>query len=136
MTSLLFEGLEAYCLGNAYLGAAVDARVYNTMLPQGAVLPAVTFQDISGVDPAPTMQGQSGVERTRIQFTVWSKDPTTGSKIADVLKRIFNGFRGWMGQAVQVGAVLYQSSQNMGRLPGQNVYQRTVDFMFVHEVRG
>lgn len=66
------------------VSALVGSRVYPLTLPQGALLPALTYQVISGVGEADTQSGP-GVQRRRVQFNCWAATYGAACQLADAL---------------------------------------------------
>lgn len=79
MTTTLYEDLRAHLVGSV---AAVEGRVSPVYLPQGAPLPALTYQRIS--DPAEdTLSGRSRLRHPRYQITVWAPTYAMAHEVAE-----------------------------------------------------
>jgi hypothetical protein len=127
-TVFIEQGLRAWAMADPYLVSLIDARWYGPVMEQGSALPCVTVQQIGSADEAPTHQGHSGLERARLQVTVWSSCQMRAIQISERIKRRIDGFRGSLG-GMPVGRVAVASTVDMGREPGQNVYQRVVELI-------
>lgn len=65
------RAIIARLLQSTALGALVDRRVHHKIRPQGAPLPAVVINKISGV-PARRLDGVITITTTRIQVDCWA----------------------------------------------------------------
>lgn len=54
----------------------VSNRIYPVLIPQGATLPAITYQRVSGWHEH-TLQGYTGMENPQIQVDCWSNSYST-----------------------------------------------------------
>jgi hypothetical protein len=63
--------LRMLLLGQPALAALLGERVYPVTLPQGATLPAITYQVISGAGEGDGHTGP-GLSRRRYQFDCWA----------------------------------------------------------------
>jgi hypothetical protein len=107
-------------------------RWYGATLEQGATLPAVTVQQISGVDAGETHQGHSGLERERYQITIWSGCRQKLVHLTWAINRQFHAFRGRLGGpgGLMVQRVAKLNQVDMGRNGPRDAYQRALDFVF------
>lgn len=128
------EAIRAHALGDSAITALIDQRWYIIDLPQGASVPAVTMQQISGV-PEHNHSGHSGQENSRWQFTVWSSCYQKASRLSWAIERRFDAFRGQWGSPEQgwwdVGRCTKVGRVTM-RNPEQKLYQIVLDFYITH----
>ncbi len=73
--------------------ALVADRVYPSTLPQNAVLPAVTFRQISGPPVGDSNDGPSRLFRPRFEVNAWDTDYARAVAVAKAV-RVLRGFRG------------------------------------------
>lgn len=98
----------------------ISNRAYPVKLPQNPVLPAVTYQIISAV-PTYSHDGDSNLDFTRVQFTVWA---TTFSGLKSVEEQLRTTLRSLPGGRV--------SNKTDGYEPTTQTYQRTIDIIVPH----
>lgn len=127
------QGLRAWAMADTYLVALIGDRWFGPMLPAGVDLPAVTVQLISSIDESPTHQGHSGLERARLQVTVWSACWTRAIQISERIKRRIDNLTGTLG-GIPVGRVAVVGTIDQGRESGRNVYQRSIDLVIWYRV--
>lgn len=73
------------------LTALVGTRIYPMQVPQGAVLPAVTYQRISTIR-AQDLRGSTGLADPRIQVDSWAESYTTAKAVAQEVRRALDGY--------------------------------------------
>lgn len=127
-TIYIEQGLRTWAMADPYLVSLIDARWYGPVMEQGSALPCVTVQQIGSADEAPTHAGHSGLERARLQVTVWSSCQMKAIQISERIRRRIDGFSGSLG-GMHVGRVAVATVADLGREPGQNVYQRVVELV-------
>lgn len=92
--------LRAHLLSQAPIAAIIGTRFYPQQLPQGATLPAVTYQRIAGQSLI-DHQGDAGLGRARIQLDCWAPAGNTGYQqtvsMAESIRAAISGYRGPMG---------------------------------------
>lgn len=92
--------LRTHFLAQAPIAAIVGTRMYPLQLPQGATLPALTYQVISGVSEI-THDGPSDLGNRRIQIDCWAPSGNTGYQqvveLAGAVRRAVSGYMGSMG---------------------------------------
>ncbi len=102
----LREALYTYLSGYAGLNALVGDRIYPIVLPQKAVMPAVTYQKIS--EPQVHVSGaDSGPYCPRYQFSCWG---TTYDEACDVAVQVRTALRDYTGVMGGAGGVTVQRS--------------------------
>lgn len=73
-------------------------------LPNDATYPYVTVHKIMGDDPAKTLDGPSGLQRTVMQINVWSPDYEEANSTKDAIKDALIGVFGPVGSLTVEGA--------------------------------
>lgn len=86
--------IRARLVGDSVVSALVDGRVYMTLLPAGAVMPAVTFMQVSR--RAMGAHDATGASAKRYQFSCWSNDANQTVALAEAVERALRGWRGAM----------------------------------------
>jgi len=97
--AILEEGIAAFLIADATIGALVGDRIYPLFIPQGATLPCITYQRIS--TPRIVTHDSSGatgdLTHPRFQFDAWATTQKEAKQIADGLRTVLHGKRGAMG---------------------------------------
>ena len=88
----LLDGIAALLAADAGFAAAVPGPIADTLLPEGATLPALTYQVVGGEED-PTFD-TAGLARVRVQFDVRAADGDSARAGRKNLIRVLNGFRG------------------------------------------
>lgn len=131
----LAEGMRAHALADPQLAALLSDdemfRWYGPVLEQASDLPAVTVQQIAGMDSAATHQGHSGLERARYQITIWSACRPKLVQLTWAIHRRFHNWRGSMG-GIQVQHSEKVGQVDLGQNGPRNTYQRALDFVFLY----
>ncbi len=74
--------------GNATITALTGERIYPLWLPQGEPLPAVTFQEIAGVDDM-TTDGPLGLVDGRYQINCWAGTHAPCGQLFEAVRALF-----------------------------------------------
>lgn len=88
----LMDGIAALLAADAGFAAAVPGPICDTLLVEGAQLPALTYQVVGG-QAKPTFDG-SGVQKWRVQFDVRAADADSAVAGRDNLIRVLNQYSG------------------------------------------
>jgi len=121
------KAIRKYLADNVSL---VSGRVYSMKLPQGCVLPAVTFQRISTV-PLYSHEGFSHYTECRFQVSCWAVKHGDVREIASEVRDILEGYKGMMG-ATYVHRAFCIGDIDMYE-PATNIYHAPLDFMVAFE---
>jgi hypothetical protein len=89
------EAFTAYLLAHPGLKALINDRFYPDELPQGTVLPAVSYIKISDVKDH-TLTGQSKLENPIFQFTTFAYTKKVTKEVAEQLKAALSDYQGIM----------------------------------------
>jgi hypothetical protein len=119
----------------AYLSAtlSVGDRIYPLTLPQGVVLPAVTYQLVGGEGPLHShgdVQGGEGpmrptFQRSRVQLGCWGDSARAAEVLAAEVEAAVDGFTGAWGD-VPIASALVEISIDDWR-PDVGKYRRVID---------
>lgn len=137
MTNYLEAAIRTHILNDPVLASKLsDEGVYFSSLPQEAEPSSIVLQEVSGVDPSPTHNGRSGVQRRRFQFTIWTDCVLKRVEIKTRLDRVFDSKAIEVGGSggVYCGRVAKVGQVDLGKDPGRNLYLYAVDFMFDEQV--
>ncbi len=127
----LGDGLFGYLSTTLSIGD----RVYPLTLPQGAVLPAVTYQLVGGEGPLHShtdAQGGDGThhptfDRSRVQLSCWADSARAADVLAAEVSAAVDGFTGSWGD-VAIASALVDISIDDWR-PDVAVYRRIIDVL-------
>ena len=90
------QAFTAHLLAYVGLKALIDAKLFPEELPQGTVLPAVSYIKISDVKDR-TLSGQSKLERPMFQFTAFGTTKASARAVSNQIKLALCDFTGQMG---------------------------------------
>lgn len=93
------EAIVSILLADLNLVALIGNRVYPNYVPQGAAVPAVTYQRISGPRDH-TFDGPSGLVKSRYQLNSWADTYGDMESVADAVRIAMDGFSGTIGGRV------------------------------------
>ena len=128
LSQALFNYLSTY----AGLASLVSTRVYPVALPQGATLPAVTYQRVSTVRRRTFGAPRLG-RQARFQFTVWASSYADREAIALQLIAALEGYSGTMGGGSGVVVLAIQGEGETDDYgPTAKVWQAALDFTITH----
>jgi hypothetical protein len=90
------EALIARLLADTGVAAIAGARVFPGSRPQGAALPAVVLNRISG-GPLYADDGEVGLEQARIQIDCWAESYAAAKLLARAVTASLSAFEGTVG---------------------------------------
>jgi hypothetical protein len=123
----LEAGLVAHLQSDPNVAALVATRVYPIRLPQSVTLPALTFQQVSGVRDL--VHGQpSGMANPRIQITSWAATYAAANGLARAVRIALNGVDAVMGEpsGIRVTALLVNEIELFE--PDAQIHQHVQDY--------
>lgn len=131
----LEDDLRTYLCGQSTITAIIGTnpqRMYGTVLSQGAVLPAITYQTISAKH-GDVLLSAAGFCWTRIQLNCWAETSTGTRTLAEAIRQLLHGYHGTMGSTV-VQAVLLDNENDAYEPPvdakALGAFCRMVDYRF------
>jgi hypothetical protein len=126
------EALFAHLKAFTGLKSLVDERIYPLVLPQKAVLPAVTYQKISG-ERLHKLQGDTGFTRPVYQLSCWAENYAQCKAVAEQVRLSLQNYSGFMGgtEGVAVGAVLLEGEAE-GYESDTGTFYINMDFQFYY----
>lgn len=127
------ESIRSYLSNNYPVSNLVGSRIYSVRLPDGATLPALTYQRIS-TDRAFSHDGASDYSRPRFQFKAFSESYQTARATADALIKALDGYKGYMSN------IFVHSSRVENDFdfqdPDSSLYNVVVDVMISYRREG
>ena len=131
--AVLEEGIAAFLIADATIGAVVDNRIYPLMIPQGAILPCLTYQRIS--TPRIVTHQSSGatgdLTNPRFQFDAWGVTQKEVKAISDALRAVLHGKRGAMGGVTIRAAIAENEEPEFD--PDSELYRSRSDYIIWQE---
>ena len=129
------EALYRHLINFTGVKAIVVARVYPLMLPQKCLLPAVTYQKISG-ERLHSLQGDTGYTTPVFQITSRAESYAQCKTLAEQIRLSLQNFTGIMGgtDGIDIGAVLLLGEIE-GYEPDTSGWFNHMDFQFHYEER-
>jgi hypothetical protein len=121
------EGLWDYLSTNVPLAGAW----WPLRIPDGATMPAGTYQRISSAPSATTHSGGTALMRRRYQLTVFSDRHGAGLEAARDIVTTLNGVRTTM-DGYDVTAILVDDAEDIDPEP-RGLYRQRVDIMLTSE---
>jgi hypothetical protein len=106
------DRLYAYLTQLPTLQPITGARVFPVALPQGGVVPAITYQQISGTNPYRS-QTDEGPEVGRYRLSCWGKTLEDANRVRDAIVEDFKAGGGPAGSNVRDGGGFDQDPQTL-----------------------
>ena len=105
-------------------------RIYPNLLPQGCAMPAITYQQISGVRDY-VMGGVTGVAEPSYQVTCWAKTYAGATALAKVVRELLNCYQGTVSETV-VQLIMLNDEGDIPQFPPETKelvkYGKRLDF--------
>jgi hypothetical protein len=88
--------------GSEPLNTLVSGRVYEEIMPQKEVYPAIVYQIVGGDRPSYSLDGANGQVENRLQVTCYATSGILRRALADTFRKAIDGYRGqWGGTEIQ-----------------------------------
>ena len=100
-------------------GTTAGSRVYPLQLPQGVVLPACTYSQVSD-PPEHTHSGRSSLRRPRFQINCWGETYLAAKTLAAEVIALLDGFSGTMGSTTAYAGFVEDGRDNMDPVTGRH----------------
>ena len=117
------QALYTLMSNDSTLGGYVGTRIYPSIVPQGAAIPAITYQQISGFRDN-VMTGPTGLVESRFQINCWAETYRETRILSNAVENILDGFVGTV-EKVTIQAIFCVDEGDMPQIsPGANVLKR------------
>jgi hypothetical protein len=128
------EGIVYRLKNYSGLSALVGDRIYPLKLPQGVILPAVTYQRISTPRVITHDQGTGGLAMPRFQFSAYDDGYSSVKAVIKQIREALNGYKGTPGgtDTVLVHGAFAEDEQDFDD-PDSGLYWSTIDFFIYHQ---
>jgi len=105
------------------IAAIVSTRIYPNIVKQGVSMPALTYQQISGLRDE-LLEGPSGLVESRFQINCWSDLYSETRDLADAIENKFDGLDGTFN-GVEIEAIHLIDESDIPQFPaGTDVIKR------------
>jgi hypothetical protein len=124
------EGIITKLLATSGVTALVSDRVHPGRRPQASALPAIDIASISGA-PVYTNDGESGLERARVEINCWGSTYTSAKTVARAVKAALSAFFGEAG-GINFQYILLDTERDMnetGSNQAEYLYRTSLDFI-------
>lgn len=123
--------MRALLVAHAPLTALVPApRVFAGIIPQGALLPAISIQEISGAENSTLARLQATTQnRSRVQVTVVTKSLADQKRIISAAKLGPGIHRGTFASYKTLSVMPESVGPDMNNLDDDGIYEQSRDFM-------
>jgi hypothetical protein len=110
--------------------AIVKDRVYPVKLPQGSVIPAISYQLVSGSPMSQCHNEPSAMPSDMYQINCWAQTSDLAAKLKEAVKKTLDGQGGWWdgeGGKLRVDACIYKGQREISDPEGR-LFCRQTDF--------
>lgn len=123
-------GIRTYLLTKTAVTDIVGTRIYPTVLPQNATLPAIVF-DVFGGTPDDVLTGSSGSFRAVVDIECISTNHITSNDLAEQVRLVTQGYFGAMGdEQVNASRLFSRSETYVQPIDGSDVGRHVVSITF------
>mgnify|MGYP003627568974 CR=1 FL=1 len=123
-------GIRTYLLTKTAVTDIIGTRIYPTVLPQNATLPAIVF-DIFGGTPDDVLTGSSGSFRAVVDLECISTNHITSNDLAEQVRLVTQGYFGAMGdEQVNASRLFSRSETYVQPIDGSDVGRHVVSITF------
>lgn len=127
------EALIARLLGSAAVIALISNRVFPGAVPQGAPMPAIVLNVLTGA-PLYADDGECGLAETRVQIDSWADSYAAAKKLGRAVHQALSAFDGTVN-GVEFQSVTLEDERDL-RESGANAaeyrYRNSRDFIVWH----
>lgn len=124
------EGIIARLLATSGVEALVSTRVYPGRRPQASALPAIDLGRVSGA-PVYSNDGETGLERARIEINCWAATYTSAKTVARAVKAALSAFFGEAG-GINFQYILLDTERDLpetGANQAEYLHRTSLDFI-------
>jgi hypothetical protein len=102
---MIETGLFALFSADAGVSAAVGDRIYPVLLPTGAVMPAITFQIVSG-QTKPGLKTR-GLQRWRLQVDCWGESYLDAATAREAVVKLLDMHNATLSDGTRLQAAIF-----------------------------
>lgn len=101
-------GLRLFLLELTGIAEVVVDRIYPQMLPEGAIVPAITYQTISS-NVSYVSSGQSCYQQVDYQLDHWALTREEVTSLEDLTRQRLSGYRGRWPGGIRIGGIFQKN---------------------------
>ena len=131
------ESLISLLLSDSGLAALVSNRIHPGSLPQGATLPAIVMNRISG-GPQYADEGETGLNEARVQFDCWAATYSQAKLVARAVIDRLSAFDGVVGTTTFANIMLddERDLRETGSNAAEYSFRTSLDFSVWTQTQG
>ncbi len=118
---------------NTSVIAYVGDRIYPGYIPQGAALPAVTYNQIGGIRSY-THSGPAGLVDGHWQITAWTESYAVMDALAGHIRDAFNGYSGVVNSR-HISIIFIENETDVTALEAEEItkYGKAIDIQILYQ---
>ena len=109
------KAIRTVLAGDTDVAAVVSTRIYPVLIPQGAALPAITYQLLSS-EPFAAHDGHTGHTKDRFQINCYSTSYATAKDLAEKVRLALSGYSG-TSESVVISEIHHQGTTDTFTAP-------------------
>jgi len=133
--SVIEEALQKILVDDGGVGTLAANRIYNAVLPQGATVPAITWQRIA-TPRLRDLDGAEGSAQPRFQINCWGDEPSEPGALANAVRAALQDYEGTV-LAVYIKDIWVEDEGDLFEAAVGNLqrrrYGRRLDIIVWHE---
>lgn len=95
----LDAAIYSHVITDAAVSAIIESRFFPGAIPEGQILPAAVYQQISAVHDE-TLDGADGLANARFQLSAWAATRIAAKALAETIRLRLQSYRGTLGSVV------------------------------------
>lgn len=124
------KAIKSILVADATVLALVSTRVYPNWVPQGASMPAISFNQVSGIRDY-SMDGADGMAQTLYQIDCWATTYSETRDLADAVRGALSAYSGTIA-GVTIDVAFLQDENDVPEYSKQSDvakrYGKSLDF--------
>jgi hypothetical protein len=121
--SAIGSAIYSILANDAGVAALVSTRIYPTFVPQGASMPAITYQRIVAVRDH-VLDGTTEMVAATYQINCWAETYAETRALSDAVRAALDDYEGTVNSVVIQNIHLTDEDDLSDRLPGDDVLNR------------
>ena len=117
------EAIVSILKNDTDVDGLVSTRIYPNEVPQGAAMPAISYEQASG-DREHTMDGPVGMVDASFVLNCWSETYAGSRTLSGYVRIALDGYSGTVGSQYFWVIFLENESDNLQRIPDVKVIRR------------
>ena len=129
--AVIEKALFAHLIADSTVVGLVEKRIYPNMVPQSAAMPAITYQQISGVRDH-VMAGAVGLVKSRYQINCWAASYSGAKDVSEAVRKQLDGYSGTI-DSCEISCIMLDNENDIPQVsPGSEKltrYGKYLDFI-------